>query len=187
VDQPVGELVYGRRHAVALAQHNGVVCWYGRIEQGFRRGAEERVDRLVVVTREDEILCVLPPVSQQPRLHRIQILRLISKDHRRTSWRDAQIVKAIVNEIAEIQQSGFALVFRPRAFKGADICWPVITGASLHPRRIDRDRIAAVEQANAKCPSNPVSFRWSFCCCTFVTEAIYVSERLRSRGSTGAP
>ena len=77
--ETVREVEHFRRGAVVLleADHRGVREPPGEAEQMLGRGAGERVDRLVVVAHDAEVVARAEPPIEQPRLERVHVLELV--------------------------------------------------------------------------------------------------------------
>ena len=81
-DEPVGELEHLRRRAVVLLEPDdeSVRVAARDVEQVLRPGAGERVDGLVVVADDAEIVTVAEPMLEQLLLQQVDVLVLVDRE-----------------------------------------------------------------------------------------------------------
>ena len=160
-DEPVREREHLRRRAVVLLEpHDGRLREARRdAEEVLRPGPGERVDRLVVVTDDTEIVAVAEPVLEQALLQQVDVLILVDGERavlRAEGRHDLLVVleetDSALEQVLEVEKAvGFlaTLVLDDRR------------APSGRRESADRDRPRHPGTAPARCgDSSPTRSRW---------------------------
>src|SRR5688500_7031300 len=103
------------------------------VEYCLRGSTSERINHLVIIESQHEILRVSPPTPDETHLHDRHILRLVGEDHSRPARRLRNIPDADLNQIAKIQKA--AVSVRRKIFSSSTTKRITVTAASPTARR----------------------------------------------------